>query len=319
MNTQLKLPDFVNGLESDHPIRLYYEENIHIKNLLVELSQTDPQSEYQKFYNIFNHLAQVEKRYVRKENQLFPYLEKAGWTGPSQGMWTFHDSNRALIKKVREKIESKSWDGIKADIETMISELARMTQVEEVRLFPMSMQLLAESAWQEMKEGESEIGWAHRDSVATSEIEGPHQSPGSTDGLNGLIKLSEGKMTQEQIDLMLQFIPFDLTYVDENDKVIFYNRGEERVFPRSAGVIGREVRFCHPPKSVDKVLRILEEFKKGTRDVADFWIQYRGQFIHIRYFAIRDKNKNYKGVIEVSQDITDIKKLEGENRLLNWD
>ena len=123
----------------------------------------------------------------------------------------------------------------------------------------------------------------------------------------------------EQVNLMLKFLPVDLTYVDENDKVIFYNRWEDRVFPRSAGIIGREVKFCHPPKSVDQVLRILEEFKKGTKDVADFWINFKGKFIHIRYFAIRDEDKNYKGVIEMTQDVTDIKKLEGEQRLLDWD
>ncbi len=125
-------------------------------------------------------------------------------------------------------------------------------------------------------------------------------------------------MTLEQINLMLQFIPFDLTYVDENDKVLFYNRGEDRVFPRSAGVIGREVRFCHPPKSVSMVLEILEEFRAGRKSVAEFWINFRGKVIHSRYFAVRDHEQKYKGVIEVSQDVTDIKKLEGEKRLLDW-
>jgi hypothetical protein len=125
-------------------------------------------------------------------------------------------------------------------------------------------------------------------------------------------------MSLEQINLLLTVMPFDLTYVDENDRVIFYNRGDERVFPRSAGVIGREVRFCHPPKSVGTVLEILEEFRAGRKDVAEFWIGFKGRTIHIRYFAVRDGQKNYKGVIEVSQDITEIRKIEGEKRLLSW-
>ncbi|MCP4128282.1 MAG: DUF438 domain-containing protein, partial [Gammaproteobacteria bacterium] len=111
----------------------------------------------------------------------------------------------------------------------------------------------------------------------------------------------------------------DITYVDENDRVVFYNRGEERVFPRSAGIIGREVRYCHPPKSVDQVQRILEKFKKGTQDVADFRIHFKGRFILIRYFAVRDNDETYRGVLEMSQDITDIKEMEGEQRLLDWD
>ena len=125
-------------------------------------------------------------------------------------------------------------------------------------------------------------------------------------------------MTVEQVNLLFRTLPIDLTYVDENDKVIFYNRGEERVFPRSAGVIGREVRFCHPPKSVDTVLKILEAFRKGEQNEASFWITFKERQIYIRYFAVRDDKKNYKGVIEMSQDITEIKQIDGERRLLEW-
>lgn len=128
----------------------------------------------------------------------------------------------------------------------------------------------------------------------------------------------EGYMTVDQVNLLLRTMPLDLTYVDENDKVIFYNRGEERVFPRSAGIIGREVRFCHPPKSVGTVLKILEEFRKGNKNEASFWINFKGRLIYIRYFAVRDADKKYRGVIEMSQDITEIKEIEGEKRLLEW-
>ena len=129
----------------------------------------------------------------------------------------------------------------------------------------------------------------------------------------------EGYMTIEQVNLLLKTLPIDITFVDEHDRVIFYNRGEERVFPRSAGIIGREVKFCHPPKSVGTVLKIVENFKAGTQNEANFWFNYRGRLIYVRYFAVRDKEKNYKGVIEMSQDITDIQKIEGERRLLEWD
>ncbi|WP_456375958.1 PAS domain-containing protein, partial [Lutibacter sp.] len=95
--------------------------------------------------------------------------------------------------------------------------------------------------------------------------------------------------------------------------------GDDRVFSRSKGIIGREVRFCHPPKSVDMVLRIVDEFKAGTKDIAEFWFNFKGRIIHIRYFAIRDNEKKYRGVIEMSQDITEIQKLEGQKRLLDWD
>jgi len=125
-------------------------------------------------------------------------------------------------------------------------------------------------------------------------------------------------LTPQQVNNIFKYLPVDITYTDENDRVVFYNRGDERIFPRSAGIIGREVKFCHPPKSVGQVLRILSEFKKGTRDVAEFWIQFKEKFIHIRYFAVREDGV-YKGVIEMSQDVTEIKILEGQKRLLEWD
>lgn len=192
------------------------------------------------------------------------------------------------------------------------------------------MDLLLEEDWNQMKFGEAEIGWMHKKFITldkqqlNSEIQSEEESKHNKNELNnfisdGFLKMNEGKMTINQINLLFQTMPFDVTFVDENDRVLFYNRGEDRVFPRSAGVIGREVRFCHPPKSVATVLKILEEFKAGRKSEAEFWINFKSRLIHIRYFAVRDEYKQYKGVIEISQDITEIKKIVGERRLLNWD
>jgi hypothetical protein len=196
-------------------------------------------------------------------------------------------------------------------------EMERLIEVEEQRLFPIALNLLLEEDWKEMAAGESEIGWMHVD--GTEHAVEPEPPAVSQEGPEGTLNLEVGRMTQEQISLMLKAIPFDLTFVDENDRVCFYNRGETRVFPRSPAVIGRQVQFCHPPKSLDTVLRILEEFRSGRRDEADFWIDFKGRKIHIRYFAVRDAQKNYKGVIEVSQDITEIQGIQGQKRLLNWE
>jgi DUF438 domain-containing protein len=133
------------------------------------------------------------------------------------------------------------------------------------------------------------------------------------------LTMEEGFLSLDQVNLIFKFLPIDITFVDENDKVAFYNRGEERVFSRSKGIIGREVKFCHPPKSVDMVIRIVDEFRAGTKDTAEFWINMGPKCVHIRYFAVRDKDKNYKGVLEMSQDITDIKTITGDKRLLDWD
>ncbi|UXR65299.1 PAS domain-containing protein [Bdellovibrio bacteriovorus] len=310
-----KLPDYITGLPENHSLRVYFEENEFIKKLLVELQMASPVQDFQKFINVFNHVCAIEKRYARKENQLFPFLEKRGWYGPSQGMWAFHDSIRDIIRAIRVQIESKDIASVTENIRILIENMHHMIHVEENRLFPNALQLLQPEDWDAMIAGDEEIGWVDQDRRVTKEQ--PEKTTGPLD--LSKLKMDEGFLNLEQINLILKFLPVDVTFVDENDKVAFYNRGEERVFPRSAGVIGREVRFCHPPKSVDTVLRILEEFKAGRKDEAEFWIQFKGRTIHIRYFAVRDKEKNYKGVLEMSQDITDIQKIQGEKRLLSWD
>jgi DUF438 domain-containing protein len=304
--------DYAAGLSSDHPVRTYLEENAHIRKLLAELGENPPDRDFETFFNLFNQLCAIEVRYARKENQLFPFLEKRGWTGPSQGMWAFHDQIRALLKETRLKIETKNFKGASELLAVTLSEMHRMIHVEEQRLFPIALDILQPEDWETMAQGEAEIGWMHKSAPRASEA-----VPASE--VQGTVPLEVGFLTGEQINLMLKFMPFDLTFVDEHDRVAFYNRGDTRVFPRSPGVIGRLVQFCHPPKSLATVMRILNEFKSGTKDEAEFWIDFKGRKIHIRYFAIRDTNKNYKGVIEVSQDVTDIQKLEGQCRLLNWE
>jgi DUF438 domain-containing protein len=133
----------------------------------------------------------------------------------------------------------------------------------------------------------------------------------------GLIPLSTGALTREQINLMLTHLPVDVTFVDEHDRVRYFSQGRERIFDRSAAIIGREVTKCHPPQSVHKVQVILDDFRSGKRDVAEFWIQMGGAFVHIRYYALRDAQGTYKGCIEVSQDVAHIRALEGEKRLLD--
>lgn len=314
-------------LPEGHPMKVYYQEGELIEELVTELSKVDPKEDFQQYFNIFNHLATVEKRFARKENQLFPYLEKYGESGQTQGMWSFHDNLRAQIRLLNDYNAENNLDKIATNIPFLVEGLQRLLVVEDTRLFPKAMDLLKEADWKEFYEGDEEIGWM----LAEKPMKYPHEAPEyvhpSQDfkkrelsfSLENTFHYDEGYMTPEQVNLLLKFLPVDITYVDENDKVIFYNRGEDRVFPRSKGIIGREVRFCHPPKSVHMVLRIVEEFKAGTKDTAEFWINFKGRMIHIRYFAIRDAEKNYKGVIEMSQDVTEIRALEGEKRLLDWD
>lgn len=238
-------------------------------------------------------------------------------------MWSFHDTLRDIIRIVRKNIADGDMVSTKLNASHLCESINNLLHVEENVLFPSALKLLSESEWKTMSEGEIEIGWmlpkeplpytinteeiTARDTVESSKITSASKQ-----------HFDEGFMTVEQVNLLFKTMPLDITYVDENDRVIFYNRGEERVFPRSSGIIGREVKFCHPPKSVDTVLKILEAFRSGERNESSFWINHKERLIYIRYFAVRDAQKNYKGVIEISQDITEIKTIEGERRLLEW-
>jgi DUF438 domain-containing protein len=322
----------LNKFAPGHPVRVYLEENKLIRELFDKIRSVHPLRETAEFSEVFKQICTVEKHFVRKENQLFPCLEKHGWDSPSKNMWAFHDEIRAKIKTIRVALEEERPLKVVETFPALESELMRLLGVEEERLLPNAMELLEDSDWENMRTGDEEIGWMlaeeppyfpPREEKPEPEYQHPSEAteppkdlPFSTEET---YHYDEGYMTPEQVNLLFRHMPVDITYVDENDKVVFYNRGEDRVFPRSAGIIGREVRNCHPPKSVDTVLRILEEFKKGTQNVADFWINMRGRFILIRYFAIRDEKENYRGVLEMSQDVTNIRSLEGEQRLLDWD
>lgn len=315
----------ITTLAPGHPISIYFQEKKLIVQLLEELKETDPDKNGQKFFNIFNHLNTIKRRFERKENQLFPYLEEKGWNGPSQGMWSFHDNLREQFRILRTKLDERDVLGVKENTPFLLSGLYRLLTVEESVLFPKALEILDEKDWENVRKGEEEIGWMLAETPSPfPEEEYIHPSKDFTQrelpfSTKDRAHYDEGYMTVEQVNFLLKTMPLDITYVDQNDRVIFYNRGEERLFPRSAGIIGREVRFCHPPKSVGTVIRILEEFKKGTKSESSFWINIKGRLIYIRYFAVRDQEKNYRGVIEMSQDITDIKQIEGEKRLLDWD
>jgi DUF438 domain-containing protein len=312
-------------LPEGHPVRVYFQENDIIHTLLEELSAIDAQIDLPKYTNVFNQLQTIEKRFARKENQLFPFLEKKGWNGPSQGMWSFHDNLREQFRLIQYYLKTNNPEKINTNTPFLVDGIYRLMQIEETVLFPNALDLLEENDWIGMRVGEEEIGWMLTETPAPfPNVAYIHPSEDFTKremtfSLENTSHYDEGYMTVEQVNLLLKTMPLDLTFVDENDKVIFYNRGEERVFPRSAGIIGREVKFCHPPKSVGTVLKILDEFRKGTKNESSFWINYKERLIYIRYFAVRDANKNYKGVIEMSQDITDIKNIEGEKRLLDWE
>ncbi|MDD3443740.1 MAG: PAS domain-containing protein [Sulfurimonas denitrificans] len=304
-----------------HPVTNYLQENIHIRKLCEKITDTfcvEEIASYDATLNLLYELSKIHTHYLRKEDQLFPYLEKHNFTYPSTGMWKFQDEIRANLKMVIKAFEKYELnEEMQTLMRDVIQDIFDMTTREEKMLLPTSVKLLSNEEWIKMSQEEKEIGYVFIQNPPMWPEYESHK-PDMASSL-GSIFLQEGSLSQEQLNLFFSHLPFDVTFVDENDRVAFFNKGSERTFLRSAGVIGREVKFCHPPKSVDTVLKILEAFKAGTKESAEFWITFGGRLIHIRYFALRDSEKNYKGVVEITQDITDIKNIEGERRLLDWE
>ena len=320
-----------------HPIHTYMKENrasekiMSDTSMLMGLLGQPPASEAfeahrQELGELIEQLSKINTYYTRKENQLFPMLEAHHFTGPSQVMWSIHDDIRANMKQAREGFAANNPEQTVTALKEAIQAIRDMIYKEEHILFPTSLDMLTESEWIKVKEGEADIGfaWVEPDEGWPDEVlkETEAAAPEPEEVLQdvaGVLGLDTGRMTLEQINLVLTHLPVDLTFVDENDRVAYYSEGPERIFPRSPAIIGREVRNCHPPNSVHMVNKILDAFKSGSRDAAAFWIELGGKFIYIRYFPVRDTNGRYRGCLEVSQDLTEIRKLEGQNRLLDWE
>lgn len=317
-----------------HPVHTFMKENrasekimSDIQILIGRLGQPPAQASFDllrpELGSQIELLAEINIHYTRKENQLFPLLEEHHFTGPSQIMWSIHDDVRALIKKAREKFDESNPVETAAAVKEAVSMMRDMIYKEEHILYPTSLEMLSESEWVKAKAGEADIGyaWIEPDSGWPEETTS-RAEPAPVEKLSlmaGALELDTGGLNPDQVNLVLTHLPVDLTFIDEDDRVAYYSEGKERIFPRSPAVIGREVRNCHPPKSVHVVNKILDEFKSGSKDTAEFWIEIGGRFIYIRYFAVRDAQGSYKGTLEVSQDLTEIRKLEGENRLLDWE
>jgi hypothetical protein len=308
----------VPGLPAGHPVHTFMLENRRAETLVRQMQALhDIAAEKGALISLLEQLSPLHVHYLRKENQLFPILEARGISGPSKVMWALDDDIRALLKEVTEKTRAGT---VTLDLlKNLIQMVNDMIYKEEHILFPMALETLVEEEWQKVKHGEEEIGFAWLDSVESWSPSGEAYQETLPKEKVGSLALDTGMLTPEQINLLLTHLPVDISFVDENDKVAYYSATEDRIFPRSPGVIGREVRNCHPPKSVQVVEKILQEFKVGKKDVAEFHIQLKGRFIHIRYFAMRDGKGRYKGTLEVSQDITTLKRLEGEKRLLDWE
>ena len=320
-----------------HPVDVFMKENRELLKvtrkaeqllgILYSVSEDNFREHTLHILSCFNDLMDVDKHYKRKEYLVFPYLEKKDITGPPMVMWGKHDEIREQLKACIEILRTEGLK--KADLEDavellfapVLKALEDMTKKEEDILFPMCMDVLATDDWWQIHRQTLEFGFTLYDPEVDWKPEGVTDEGSSEKGVlseSGAIQLPSGSFTAGEIMAILNTAPFDMTFVNKNDKVKYFTQGTERIFARSRSIINRDVRLCHPPGSVHVVEKIIDDFRSGKASHAPFWIQMRGKFIHIEYFALRGENGEYLGTLEVSQDLTDLRKLEGEQRILSY-
>ncbi len=322
-------------IPAGHPVDVLIQENRALKSVTDEastfLSSLDKTEENKlkdavlNLTGLFNQMIDVDKHYQRKEYLLFPYLEKTGITGPPKVMWGKHDEIRELLNGSLEilKTEDITKDDLISSSELILQPAVKgvteMIIKEEEILFPMSMDALSDADWYEIQKQSLEIGYCLYDpptewrpaGIIIEDIKDVEKQ-----GSN--IKLPSGNFSVEELLAILNTLPFDITFVDKNDKVKYFSQSSDRIFQRNRAILNRDVRHCHPPASAHIVDKIIEDFKSGKHDRAPFWINLKDQFVHIEYFALRNEKGEYLGTLEVSQDLTGYRKLEGEQRILSY-
>ncbi len=328
-------PAGAKAAPAGHPVHTFQMENIALGNEIARLREifsrlesfdedTDVSGLFVEIRAGFNALMDVDKHYRRKENLLFPYLEKYEITGPPTVMWGKDDEVRELLKNAREAFsaadeitagEAKSVAGLL--LKPAVNAVDEMIYKEEEILLPMSLDTLTAVEWFDVYTQSNEIGYCLYDPDVEWKPEGVEaQKPKTTSG--GRIQLPSGSFSIEELTALLNNLPVDITFVDREDNVRYFSQGKERIFDRNRAILGRKVQMCHPPSSVNAVQQILDDFHAGRQDSAAFWIQLNGRFIHIEYFALRGPKGEYLGTLEASQDLTEKRKLEGEQRLLSY-
>ncbi|MFL1676586.1 DUF438 domain-containing protein [Paenibacillus dendritiformis] len=312
-----------------HPVHTFKLENRELERLMhFKLSlhmdrfiQEGSEHSRGKVLEDLKLLMEIDKHYSRKENLLFPYLEQYGIHGPTQVMWGVDDRIRADVKAVRQAICDLSSDdieereGIAARLRSLVQEVDEMIFKEENILLPMALQTLTEDEWVRIAAESGEIGYCFIEQPAEWK---PERSPAEAEDTairEGYIRLETGLLSLKQLELMLNHLPVDITFIDEHDVVRYFSHGPDRIFTRTKSVIGRTVQNCHPPQSVHIVNRLLDDFKSGVRDAEDFWIRMKDKYVLIRYFAIRDTDGRYMGTLEFTQNIAPIQAIEGEKRI----
>lgn len=317
-----------------HPLHTLKLENRELEKLIrdtilpgLERLNADASADnVQSLKKAFETLWEIDKHYSRKENLIFPLMEKHGITAPPKVMWGVDDEIREALKETRKALASDpvNLELVQEKGKEAANRVPEMIFKEENILFPMVLESFTEGEWVQIAEASDEIGY----SLITPERWKPvrektdkerreEKLKGESTFQNGIIQFDAGQLSPEEINAILNTLPLDITFVDKERAVKYFTQGKERIFARAKTVLGRKVENCHPPASVHVVEKIVEELQSGKKDHEDFWIKLGDQFVLIRYFAVKNAAGEYLGIMEVTQNIKPIQAITGEKRLMS--
>ena len=326
------------NLPLDHPIMCYYRENDEMRRLMLSIEDLVQYPIIKnQWLELYDQIAAFRTHLSRKQNQLYSILEQKGFDRPTTTMWLLDDFVRDEIRDAKKLIEEDKEEEFLAMQSTIVADVRDLLQKEESVLYPTALAMITPEEFEQMRSGDHEIGFAWIDVEGFQNSDKTEPQPTTVPdgfaselsallskyGLGGgdtdrVFDVTTGKLSLEQINLIYKHLPIDISYVDENELVRFYSDTNHRIFPRSKNVIGRDVKNCHPRTSVHLVEEIIAKFRSGEQDSVDFWINKPGVFIYIYYVAVRDSEGRFRGVLEMMQDCSRIRELQGSRTLLTW-
>jgi hypothetical protein len=289
------------------------------------LHERDIEATLELWRRLFNDLVEIEKHFRRKEELLFSRLERHDVTQFTRVTWARHDEIRQFLKRLdRELARADNTAETLLHLANstggpVLDDVAAILAEEENVLLPTALRTLTENEWAEIWRYSPEYGWCL---VVPREGYLPPAAaePAEEDAIapDCPLPLSTGRLTLAQLEALFRELPVELTFVDEDDRVRYFSPNRERIFDRNVATLGRKVEHCHPPKSVHFVRQILADFHSGAQSKAEFWIELDGRFLHVQFLALRDASGKYLGTLEVTQDATRLRRLQGERRLLDY-
>lgn len=316
--------------KAGHPVETFKLENREFEKLInerlnphIELFKSlDSAENVRILMDDITALWEIDKHFSRKENLLFPYLEKYDITAPPKVMWGVDDEIRDIIKSAKKLLAEYKGekDQVLEKVKKAVNKTTEMIFKEENILFPMAQETLSEDEWVSISEGSQEIGYSLIKpkgvwKPVNTNVEQKLKEQGELPSNNGYVRFDAGLLTPEEINAMLNTLPIDMTFVDKDGAVKYFSQGKERIFARTKAIIGRQVQNCHPPASVHIVEKVVEDLKAGRKEHEDFWIKMGEKYVYIRYYAVRNSAGEFLGILEVTQDIKPIQEITGEKRL----